>query len=175
MDNITKDTLLRLLRAQWQTENSKQARLLREQGKDMEAYKYECCAALVDAPNLGADTLVGLLQSPQGIEYICTHRIPSKEQVKQLGEGYPLPQMGVYIDAGEQWLHNPEPHNGVLIAMGSTCLNVTLSGVKCPVRAVVSLYGATVNIEAKDWAVCRTITDGDSHLTALATDNGAIL
>lgn len=114
------------------------------------------------------EALVRLFLSPQGIEFCIAHHFPNTATFR-LFKPYRLEQYGIYIDAGDITLKNPE--RAVLIGR-------TQATVRCDTNTrhkVIVLHGAKALVSASRWAVVFTEVEAGSTCIKSTTDNAIVL
>ncbi len=130
------------------------------------AEKYRACGMFRGTEDLQG--LVGLLTSPQGMELCMRYRFPKPESFRQFKPFHPE-RYGVYIDAGEITLENPE--KAVLVGRTSATVN-------CDVLArhdVFLLHGAKAVVNASGWAVVSVNEMKGCQLIRNVSGNALIL
>lgn len=114
------------------------------------------------------EALVRLFLSPQGIEFCIAHHFPNSATFR-LFKPYQLERYGIYIDAGDITLRNPE--KAVIIGR-------TQATVFCDTNTrheVVVLHGAKALVSAARWAVVFTTVEPGSSCLKSTTDNAIII
>lgn len=152
----------------------------RERGNEEAAQKWEHCTVIKDV-NLADDVptpmqMLARLQTPRGIEFAIKTGLPTHEMLdKYIGNHV---QQGIITQGKGFYLCNPRDMNGynILVAAGrGTVVKVLLTEPVHPAPVFVALRGARIHIEARGFAVCRAMRDGESTITANATENAVIL
>lgn len=114
-----------------------------------------CCDKFKGTEDL--DSLVALFQSPQGIEFCKTHHFPDLSLFRLL-KPYKLHKYGIYIDAGQITLRNPQQ----AFLIGNT--KATIFCDTSDYRNNVHLFhNAHADIKAKEWSVTFVDVENGSY------------
>lgn len=153
---------------QWLEAKAKAARLQEGKGNFDLAGKLNACQMFKGDESI--EELVELMFSYQGIEFL-TH----------LGGGFPdlavfrkfkrfsPEKLGVYIDAGQITLKNPEK----AFLVGNTVAVLQYDELKA--KRLVMMHGAKATVEASGWAVVRIDTDGTCNVDVKKADHAKVL
>lgn len=112
--------------------------------------------------------LVRLFKSPQGIEFCLRNNFPSLATLR-LFKQYDIAQHGVYIDAGNIRLRNPD--NAILI--GRTIADVTCDTNEA--HNIVLMQGARAVLTARRWAVAFVKAGRGTSCIKAVYDNAIIM
>jgi hypothetical protein len=172
--------MINRLKEQGSLQQRMQALKERERDNEDAAQKWEHCTVLKDIElKDGAPTpmqMLARLQTPRGIEFAIKTGLPTHEMLdKYIGNHM---QRGVVTHGKGLTLCNPRNENGrniFLVAGRGTEVKVLLTEPVHPSPVFVALRGARIHIEARGFTVCRAIRDGESTVTANATENALVL
>lgn len=114
------------------------------------------------------EQLARVFTSPQGLEFCLATAFPNISTFRLLKTFKPE-RFGVYIDAGQITLRNPE----TAVLIGRT--NATIYCDTCSRHEVVAMHGATATVLASKWAVVRAQSGAGSNIVRRTTDNAVIL
>ena len=112
--------------------------------------------------------LAELFTSPQGLEFCLAAGFPNLATLRIFKRHNPQ-RFGVYIDAGEITLHNPQR----AILIGKT--HATIKCDTCENHLIVTMHGASATVLASGWAVVATKAGHGTNITRRTTDNAIIL
>ena len=125
------------------------------------------CDKLTGSEDL--DGLARLVMSPAGMEFCIQNRFPAGYTWRQLRENEDMERYGIYIDAGEVMLEDPEN----VLLVGRTTANITCTGKGR--RNIYGLRGCSIILNAYDWTVCRVIADTSCHSIKQPHGNAVII
>jgi hypothetical protein len=125
------------------------------------------CDKLVGTEDLAA--LARLIMTPAGMEFCINNRFPAGPTWRQLKQVADLTQYGIYVDAGNIELTNPD---NVLI-VGRTTATITCNGKGR--RNINVLRDASVIAIAYDWTVVRVKADPSCHIIKQQHGNAIII
>jgi hypothetical protein len=114
------------------------------------------------------EDLVRLFTSPQGIEFCMKHHFPSLSTFR-LFKQYGVDKYGIYIDAGNVRLQNPER----CVLIGRTTATVNCDTLRS--HEIVLFDGAKAVINASGWTVCRVIAEQGCTTIRNISNNAIIL
>lgn len=120
------------------------------------------------------DDIARIFLTPQGQEFCIKHRWPSLTTFRAIRATVGAEEMasfGIYVDAGNIRMHNPEPRKVVLI--GRTTATINCDG--CERYQVTMMHGAKAVVNAAKWAVVATESDCRGNLIGNVSDNAIIL
>lgn len=112
--------------------------------------------------------LVGLMTSPQGSEVCLTYQFPDIADLRQV-KAFSPERYGLYIDAGEITLRNPEK----VVFAGRTSATVIYDGLER--YEAFLMHGATAAINASGWAVVKVHSSQGCEVTSNVTDHALML
>lgn len=112
--------------------------------------------------------LARLFKSREGMEFCLRNKFPSTATMREL-KGLGLQQYGIYVDAGEVVIDEPECV--VLIGKTQATINVSTHGR----HRIYAMRGANVSINAREWAVVIVRNDPSCHLMKNQFDNSIII
>ena len=152
----------------WLEAKEKAARLQEGKGNFDLAAKLNACQMFRGDESI--EDLVALMFTQQGIEFMT-----------RLGGGFPdlavfrkfkrysPAKLGVYIDAGQITLENPEK----AFLVGNTVAVLQYDELKA--KRLVMMHGAKATVEASGWAVVRIDTDGTCNVDVKKADHAKVL
>lgn len=114
------------------------------------------------------EEIVKLFLTPQGIEFCMEKHFPNMATFR-LFKPYKVERFGIYIDAGNITLHNPQ--RAVLIGRTSATINTNT----LEVHNIILLHGAKAIVNASDWSVCRTTIETGCSIIRNTFGNAIIL
>ena len=114
------------------------------------------------------DEVVRLFLSPQGMEFCLKHGYPNLNTFRQL-KAYDLSQYGIYVDAGNITLRNPQ----VAVIVGSTTASVICDTLEC--HSIYLLHRARAVVNAFQWSVVKIQATADCDVMTHASNNSVIL
>jgi len=131
-----------------------------------QAKQLNCCDLFKGTEDLQA--IIRLFSSPQGIEFCMNNHFPNTSTFR-LFKPYNVERHGIYIDAGNITLSNPER----AILIGRTCATIDCdTNVR---HEVIVLHGAKALVNASKWAVVFTKVEQGSICIKNTSDNAVIL
>ena len=110
--------------------------------------------------------LVDVFYHPQGIEFCQKHNYPSLDILRTF-KSLSVEKFGVYIDAGDITLCNPEK----IILIGDTKATITCNKGG---SNIIVMHHAEADITAKEWAVVRVHYNSGCKVNSLALDRAII-
>lgn len=160
------EELLRNVHAQWLA--AKELRRVRcEQGNRADvARRLAACGLFKGTEDIGQ--LAKVFTSPQGMEFCLATGFPNIATMR-LFKAYRPERFGIYIDAGQITLRNPE----TAVLVGRT--NATIYCDTCSRHEVAAMHGATATVLASKWAVVHAQSAAGSNIVRRSTDNAVIL
>ena len=158
--------LLKKIHAQWLSVK-RQAELECE-GRALKniAAKYRVCDMFRGDENLAE--LCGLLLSPQAVEFGVKRHFPTLAIFRQFKD-VDAAQYGVYIDAGEITLHNPDR----VLLVGRTSATVICD--RNERHEITVRCGASAVVRASKWAVVKVNSENGCRVIKNAADNAILL
>lgn len=111
--------------------------------------------------------LLNLFLSPQGSEFCMKHRFPSTRVMREF-KTFGLESNGIYIDAGEITLYDPER----VAIIGHTSAKIYCS--KTSLHRIFLYRGASAVIKADGWSVTRVHAERGCKTIQVVTDNAII-
>ncbi len=105
------------------------------------------CKWFIAKPLKTLDDLVEVFYHPQGVEFCQQHNYPSLDVLRRF-KTLKVERFGVYIDAGEIRLHNPE--RVILIGNTKAIIECDKGG-----SDIIVMHNAKAEIKAKGWSVVR--------------------
>lgn len=150
------ETLVKSIHKAWLEAKSRAAREAEQRGDIQFAAALNDCKMFTGRETL--EELVKMMFSPRGIEFMTQFGFPSLSQLRKFKK-YDTSRFGVYIDAGEFGLIEPQPRNVFLI--GDTRATIRCSETQ--LYRVFVMHGAKATINASGFAVVKTEIDRDKH------------
>lgn len=132
-----------------------------------QAFEAGACGKLTGEENVAE--LAKLVMSPAGLEFCVKNHFPAGSTWRQIKEAADMTQYGIYIDAGDVKLQDPDN----VLLVGRTTANITCTGKGR--RNVNALRGASALVVAYDWTVCRVIADTTCHIIKQPHGNAVII
>lgn len=118
--------------------------------------------------NEDIDSLMRLFTTPQGLEFCMKHRFPNIATLR-LFKRFNTERYGIYIDAGNITLNNPQK----VILVGRT--NATVNCNTLQRHEVYLLQGAKANVNASKWAVVFVTAEQGCKFIKNTSENAIIL
>lgn len=160
-------TMINNLHAQWEQAKAHLAQRCRTCGDINMADQLEKCRMFKGSE--GVEELIRLFLSPQGKEFCLCSKFPTLAAFR-LFKPYNPERFGIYIDAGEITLRNPE----TAVLIGHTCARLIYTEDK-PLHKVTLLRGATAHVTAGGWSVVGISAENGCKVLKYAKDNAVIL
>lgn len=151
---------------QWLEAKAKAARMQEGKGDFDLAGKLNACQMFKGDESI--EDLAALMFSPQGVEFLTRYKFPDLAVFRKFKRYQPA-KLGVYIDAGQITLENPE--NAFLV--GNTVAVVKYDALKA--KRLVMMHGAKATVEASGWAVVKIDTDGTCNVEIKKSDHAKVL
>lgn len=158
--------IIKNIHAQWLVAKEQHRQRCEASGMSDVAQKLAVCKMFKGTEDLAE--IAQLFTSPQGMEFCLATGFPNLATLR-LFKSFKPQRFGVYLDAGQITLHNPER----AILIGRT--NATIHCDTCARHEVVAMHGATATVLASKWAVVRTQSAKGATITNRASDNAIIL
>lgn len=152
----------------WLEAKEKAARLQEGKGNFDLAAKLNACQMFKGDESI--EGLVELMFSYEGIEFM-THLsggFPDLAVFRKFKRFSPE-KLGVYIDAGQITLKNPEK----AFLVGNTVAVLQYDELKA--KRLVMMHGAKATVEASGWAVVKIDTDGTCNVEIKKSDHAKVL
>ena len=150
----------------WLEAKAKAARMQEGKGNFDLASKLNACQMFKGDESI--EDLAALMFSPQGVEFLTRYKFPDLAVFRKFKRYQPA-KLGVYIDAGQITLENPE--NAFLV--GNTVAVVKYDALKA--KRLVMMHGAKATVEASGWAVVKIDTDGTCNVEIKKSDHAKVL
>lgn len=151
---------------QWLEAKAKAARLQEGKGNFDLAAKLNACQMFKGDESI--EDLAALMFSPQGVEFLTRYKFPDLAVFRKF-KRYSPAKLGVYIDAGQITLENPEK----AFLVGNTVAVLRFDELKA--KRVVMMHGAKATVEASGWAVVKIDTDGTCNVEIKKSDHAKVL
>lgn len=151
---------------QWLEAKAKAARLQEGKGNFDLAAKLNACQMFKGDESI--EDLAALMFSPQGVEFLTRYKFPDLAVFRKFKRFSPE-RLGVYIDAGQITLKNPEK----AFLVGNTVAVIEYDELKA--KRLVMMHGAKATVEASGWAVVRIDTDGTCNVDVKKADHAKVL
>lgn len=150
----------------WLEAKAKAARLQEGKGNFDLAAKLNACQMFKGDESI--EDLAALMFSPQGVEFLTRYKFPDLAVFRKFKRFSPE-KLGVYIDAGQITLKNPEK----AFLVGNTVAVLQYDELKA--KRLVMMHGAKATVEASGWAVVRIDTDGTCNVDVKKADHAKVL
>ena len=131
------------------------------------AEKYRLCWMFKGDETL--EQIVALYKSIRGLEFCLRYHFPSIETLR-LFKNEQTERFGVYIDAGDVFINNPEQK---ILLIGNTIGNIFCSETRR--YEIALLHGASAVVNANGWAVVAPEVETGCSITKNSQDNAIIL
>lgn len=118
----------------------------------------------------GEETIEGLLDlflTPQGAEFCRNNHFPSTATMRQF-KPYDLERRGIYLDAGEVTLYDPER----VALIGHTSATIYCSEMR--LHRIFLYRGASAVINADGWTVTRVHLEKGCRIITNTKDNAIV-
>lgn len=160
------EEIIKAIHAQWQiAKEQHRARCEAAHFTDV-AEKLAACDMFKGTEDL--QELMRLLTSPQGTEFCIANNFPNLTTFCLFRKEH-LERFGVYIDAGEITLTNPD----MAFLVGRTNAIIHCNTLKR--HKVVAMHGASATVMASKWAVVHAVSGAGSNIIRRISDNAVIL
>ena len=113
------------------------------------------------------EEVVSLFLSPQGSEFCRKYHFPSTKTMREF-KPYDIERYGVYIDAGDITLYNPER----VALIGRT--SATIYCTEMRLHRVFMYRGASAVINGEGWTVTRVHSERGCRIITNIKDNAII-
>lgn len=150
----------------WQEAKAKAVRMQEGKGNFELAGKLNACQMFKGDESI--EDLAALMFSPQGVEFLTRYKFPDLAVFRKFKRFSPA-KLGVYIDAGQITLENPEK----AFLVGNTVAVLKYDELKS--KRLVMMHGAKATVEASGWAVVKIDTDGTCNIDVKKTDHAKVL
>lgn len=114
------------------------------------------------------DDIIRLFLTPQGIEFCVKHNFPSLTTIRGFKK-YGVEKYGIYIDAGEVTLKNPQK----AVIIGKT--SATVDCDSCELHKLVFMHKANGTVNASGWAVVRTEASAGCDVAKKVSEKAVML
>ena len=158
--------LLRSIHAQWRAAKELRRARCEQCNRADVAQRLAVCELFKGTEDI--KQLAEVFTSPQGLEFCLASGFPNIATFRLL-KAFKPERFGVYIDAGQITLRNPQ----VAILIGRT--NATIYCDMCQRHEVATMHGATATILASKWAVAHAQSGAGSNIVRRTTENAVIL
>lgn len=159
--------IIQKIHGQWEQAKSSLAERCSADGRKDMADKLAACNMFKGYESLAE--IVKLFTSPQGIEFCLAAKFPTLATFR-LFKRFGVERFGIYIDAGEITLDNPD--RAVLI--GHTTAHITYSE-NTPLHRLTLLRGASAVVNASGWSVVGVTSERGCKLIKNITGNAVVL
>lgn len=112
--------------------------------------------------------LARLFTSPQGVEFCLAANFPNLNTLRFF-KNFGTEQYGIYIDAGDIRLKNPE----MAVLIGRTI--ATIECDTCASHTVITMHGASATVLASGWTVVHTEAGTSTNIVRRTYDHAIIL